>query len=373
MHPKNIEALSHDIYDGALDASLWLETIQSCAEAFSGVGTVILQPGLASPLLYVSSGLEHAAKSYNEYWWQEDIVLSTAQRLGLVRPGIVWDHLFLSNDIKAKSFYFQDFLRTHDIGDIATVIGALNGKTKFAINVQRRLGVAPPDEAEQQSFATVSRHLSRALAIRLELASSQAIGFALSQRLAEFDCAVAILDRTGQAKTWNKAFDTLSEDGVHIRNGSVQLASGTAQTQFELLVRSVATGLPAQQMPDALFVPRPNSLLPLIVRVTPLRGQTCERLGSFTPVHGALLMILKPDNRAYPDLSNILVRLGLTQAQTRVALLIAAGHTTKTAAEYLAVSDETVRSHLKAAYTRLGIDRQADLVRLVGKVVPFET
>ncbi|WP_374701406.1 LuxR C-terminal-related transcriptional regulator [Aureimonas sp. N4] len=53
--------------------------------------------------------------------------------------------------------------------------------------------------------------------------------------------------------------------------------------------------------------------------------------------------------------------------------MIAAGHTTKTAAEYLAVSDETVRSHLKAAYTRLGIDRQADLVRLVGKVVPFET
>lgn len=372
MYPKNIEFVIDRIYDGALDASLWLDTIQSCAEAFNGAGTVILQPGLASPLLYVSPGLEHLTACYNEYWWQKDIVVSTAQRLGLIRPGIVWDHQFLSDEIKAKSFYFQDFLRTHDIGGIATVIGALNGKTRFAINVQRRLGVAPPDEAEQQAFATISRHLSRALVMRLELDSSQAVGSALSQRLAEFDCAVAILDRTGQAKTWNRAFDTLSEDGVHIRNGSVQLASGAAQTKFETLVRCVATGLAAQEMPDALFVNRPNSMLPLIVRVTPLRGQACERLGSFAPVHGALLMILKPGNRTYPDLSNILLKLGLTQAQTRVALLIAAGHTTKTAAEYLAVSDETVRSHVKGVYTRLGIDRQADLIRLVGKVVPFE-
>ncbi len=66
MHPKNIEALSHDIYDGALDASLWLETIQSCAEAFSGVGTVILQPGLGSGLIAQSQKRTVAASAMAE-------------------------------------------------------------------------------------------------------------------------------------------------------------------------------------------------------------------------------------------------------------------------------------------------------------------
>ncbi|WP_090967004.1 LuxR C-terminal-related transcriptional regulator [Aureimonas phyllosphaerae] len=67
----------------------------------------------------------------------------------------------------------------------------------------------------------------------------------------------------------------------------------------------------------------------------------------------------------------MLVGLGLTLTQAKVALLVSSGHTTKSAAEALLVGEETVRTHLKGAFARLGLSRQADLIHLVARIAPF--
>ncbi|ALN73480.1 helix-turn-helix transcriptional regulator [Aureimonas sp. AU20] len=372
MPPTPTLSLGEQFYEAALDGDLWDAALQGYAEAFGGIGTVILQPGLASPILSVTSGVQDAARQYNEFWWREDLVLTIAQRLGLDRPGICWDDDFISSDTKAKSFYFQDFLRRQDIGGVATIVVEQNG-THLAINVQRRFGLAPPDAPERQRFADVSRHLSRALALRLRLDQAEAVQGTLARRLGDFDCAVVVTDRVGRVVESNAAFAALAPDGLTIREGRVHLATGGMQRQFDAVLRAVTGGEMVSGLPDTLVVPRPGSLLPLLLRITPLVGRAAERFTDFTPTHGALILVLNPTHSAYPDLSKVLIALGLTYAQARVALLIAAGHGVKAAAEALSVSEETVRTHLKGVYARLGLSRQADLVRLVAKAVPFGT
>jgi DNA-binding CsgD family transcriptional regulator len=56
---------------------------------------------------------------------------------------------------------------------------------------------------------------------------------------------------------------------------------------------------------------------------------------------------------------------GLTRAEARVAERLAAGMTIPTIATSLGISVGTVRTHLKKAYVKVGVQRQVDLVRVV--------
>jgi len=73
---------------------------------------------------------------------------------------------------------------------------------------------------------------------------------------------------------------------------------------------------------------------------------------------------------AWPDLgpeaeASLVRSRGLTPAEARVAVRMARGSSTARVARELGVSLETVRTHLKRIYAKLGTTRQADLVRIL--------
>jgi DNA-binding NarL/FixJ family response regulator len=51
--------------------------------------------------------------------------------------------------------------------------------------------------------------------------------------------------------------------------------------------------------------------------------------------------------------------------ERRVALLVAEGHTNRSAAEELVLSASTVGTHLRAAFGKLGVNSRVQLTRLV--------
>jgi DNA-binding NarL/FixJ family response regulator len=55
----------------------------------------------------------------------------------------------------------------------------------------------------------------------------------------------------------------------------------------------------------------------------------------------------------------------LTPMERRVALLVAEGHTNRSAAEELVLSASTVGTHLRAAFGKLGVNSRVQLTRLV--------
>ncbi|HZX01781.1 helix-turn-helix transcriptional regulator [Kribbella sp.] len=55
----------------------------------------------------------------------------------------------------------------------------------------------------------------------------------------------------------------------------------------------------------------------------------------------------------------------LTPMERRVALLVADGHTNRSAAEELVVSASTVGTHLRAVFGKLGVNSRVQLTRLV--------
>ena len=55
----------------------------------------------------------------------------------------------------------------------------------------------------------------------------------------------------------------------------------------------------------------------------------------------------------------------LTARETEIVLLISQGYTSKTIAEMLYVSPETVRTHTKRIYCKLGIHNWQDIIKFV--------
>ena len=79
----------------------------------------------------------------------------------------------------------------------------------------------------------------------------------------------------------------------------------------------------------------------------------------------ALVLVVDPSSRPRVDAGMVAEALGLTPAQSEVAALLAAGSSVRDIAEATGRKENAVHKHLKQAYKRLGISRQAELVRLV--------
>jgi DNA-binding CsgD family transcriptional regulator len=56
---------------------------------------------------------------------------------------------------------------------------------------------------------------------------------------------------------------------------------------------------------------------------------------------------------------------GLTATEAKVALCIAGGHDVPSAARQLRVSTNTVHTHMRRVFSKLGVHRQADVVRIL--------
>jgi DNA-binding CsgD family transcriptional regulator len=86
----------------------------------------------------------------------------------------------------------------------------------------------------------------------------------------------------------------------------------------------------------------------------------------------ALLIVNDPDS-AKPQAGELLKQMfRLTSAEVRLVGLLLQGSTLQEACAHLQISIDTGRTHLKAIFGKLGIRRQADIIRVLGNMHIFD-
>lgn len=366
----DLDAISDKLYDAALDPAAWSGALQDVATAYGGLGVSVIDLDGCPRLVEVTPSLDDLVGVYQSTWGKKDPAVAWGVK-NHFRPGILSASQYMSEDFKARNDYCQEFMRPQGIWDILHLLVSPFSGSLRSINIQRLTGAGPVTPEVRRSFERVARHIGRASAIRMRLERADAIQGALADRLSDFDCAAAVVDRGGQLLLANAAFDGLSADGLRLRGGHLRVDSHAMQERLDRLIAQAFGENRGALVPDTLAIARPGSLLPLLVRAAPLKAATAERLLIPAPVHGVLLIVLNPDHPAYPDVTKALVSLGLTPRQSRVAVLIAGGLSPKAASEELGISEATVRTTMKHLYQRLGVTRQVELARLVAKAAPF--
>lgn len=138
---------------------------------------------------------------------------------------------------------------------------------------------------------------------------------------------------------------------------SLRLAGGAEQQRLhEATARVRATG-----GSDSLRLLRAKPLPPLCVVIVPAADAGA----------GSLLPFLRDPRwpQHLPD-SALCELFQLTQAQARVCAALVRGEAAEAIAADLGVAVNTVRSHIKLAMERLGVNRQSELVRHLGAALP---
>ena len=206
-------------------------------------------------------------------------------------------------------------------------------------------------------------HIRQAVRVRQELVAAEAHTYAsVSELLEQTPVGAIFLDRRGAIASANRtALRMLRiKDGIHEWRGALQASSPLDDARFR---RLVARALPrlGHVAVGGYMSARRSAGLPLIVHVhpiTPARADLgAERLA-------ALVLVRDPDARQlHPEMVSDV--LGLTAAESRVAVRLAKGIRVRDIARELGRSENTVRWTLKRVLSKTNSARQADLVRLL--------
>ena len=206
-------------------------------------------------------------------------------------------------------------------------------------------------------------HIRQAVRVRRELVAAEAHAYAeMSMLLEDTPLGVIFLDRRGAIAAVNATAQRMLavKTGVCEWQGNLGASLPADDAKFRRLVTRALPRLGHMAVGGCMSVRRPVGL-PLIVNVHPVTpGRAdfgAERLA-------ALVLIRDPDaNRLDPVAVGDL--LGLTAAESRVAVLLAKGRSIRDIARELDRSEHTVRWTLKQVFSKTGSASQADLVRLL--------
>jgi len=225
-----------------------------------------------------------------------------------------------------------------------------NGESEWAPDKLKRIRALLP-------------HIRQAVRVRRELAAAEAHAYAdVSTLLEHTSLGVVFLDRRGAIDSANKtARRMLSANGaIHERRGTLRAGLPGDDARLQELVARALPRIGHVADGGYTSVRRPTGL-PLIVHVhpvTPARADFgAERLA-------ALVLIRDPDANGL-DREMVGDVLGLTAAESRVAVLLGMGRSVREIAHELDRSEHTVRWTLKNVLSKTNSPRQADLVRLL--------
>lgn len=182
----------------------------------------------------------------------------------------------------------------------------------------------------------------------------------------QLSVGVVLLDHSARIVFANDAAQSLSQDGSPLRLHA-HVTSHCAEHARRLgdLIRSALAGTATRTM----SLPAAGGGRLLMIMVSPVHGADMSRLDvRRLQAAAAMMLICDPDRPSHIPAGWITEAYGLTVAEVRVALAIAAGTTIPNTARRLNVSANTVKTHLRHVYDKTGTNSQAALSRLMATI-----
>ena len=197
---------------------------------------------------------------------------------------------------------------------------------------------------------------------------SRALGFAASSAaLDAFDLsgtAVILLDRQRHVIRANASAELLLTGDVRISGRKLVAKDARATAALDRVLHGLLWSRNGGALAAPIALPRRDQR-PLLAHVLKLSSLTANALADCQ----AAIVLVDPDRQWRPTETTLQAAFGLSMAEARLASRIASGQDLETISAQLGVSKETSRSHLKAIFAKTGVQRQAELVALLARLV----
>lgn len=274
--------------------------------------------------------------------------------------------MFTAKQLRSTEFY-QHYLGPIGIGyvlgtDISEVWGI-----SARIRVSRFEGNGDYGLDERRTLEAIIPYLRSALRVFVRRSDIEAEKEALSTAVSGMSVGSLMVTAEGRIVEANApALAVLQErDGLLERGGRISLQDQKVARQLlDLVRRNAEASLRSGDKGDvrALLIDRPSGRESLSLLVRPAPTKARELLG-IRPM--ALIHLVDPAQPRVKMIDALIQLFGLTPAEARIAALIANGQSIQDIVSSTGNSSNTVRSQLRAIFSKLGVRRQSQLIRAV--------
>jgi DNA-binding CsgD family transcriptional regulator/PAS domain-containing protein len=372
------------IYQGPLEARPWQSFLPLIREIMDAqVVSLVLRPPAAGDrgvILNCRRPTGHASSepaetlladpndweaiTYREQFFALDPFINLPPGKVVTQAELVPDEELLASE------YYHNYLEPIGIFHILGVDTVEPDGLMARLRVARRLEEAPFERQHKELCERMVPHLQRAIQIHARLNRMESERALYAGALDQLTVATVILDEQKRVLSRNSVAETIldDKDGLSVVEQVLQADNRGANEQLQQLVKDAVSAQISGEtsMARALRIPRPSGKadLGLVVRSIPA-SEWSE--GQSSPC----VAVFISDPQMQEDSSRQLLAelFELTPAEANLAIKLARGLSLAEVSEEQNISQHTARAQLKSIFSKTGVTRQAELVRLVLKSV----
>lgn len=270
--------------------------------------------------------------------------------------------LYTEEEMKTSATY-NELLPTSEYND--GVVVRMDGPNESRITWSS----ADPVDGDGWSFDQIETvrallpHFRQYVLVRQVLFDAKALGMSLTSLLETRGMAIVHLDGRGRIVATNERARRILRkgDALFDRAGNLHARLSVDDDALQAVLARALPTRTEQGAGGSLMVARPNRLPGLSVHINPVGAGEID----FRPWRVAVLVLAIDQEPKVIDPALAAAALGLTPAESLVAVLLAEGRTVRNIAAATSRSERTVRWHVRQIFEKRGISRQTDLVREV--------
>ena len=213
-------------------------------------------------------------------------------------------------------------------------------------------------------------HIRQFVRVRQALMRTEARDTTVIALLDNPRIGVLQLDRRGRILAVNDRARLILRhgDGLSDRDGVLRARLPNDQLRLERLLGAALPTSGAVAVSGSMMLGRSSVLPPSVVHVKPVAVPQPDYGARHV---AALVLIVEPGRHHRVDPELVATTLGLTPAESQVAVGLAEGKSVRDMATATGLTDNAIYWHLKQIYQKKSISRQVDLVRLVLSIAEF--
>jgi DNA-binding CsgD family transcriptional regulator len=365
MH-LNEEVLSQlvgGVYDAVANPELWSPLLQQLAQIThaESAGLVAHDAGVHT----ISHSWEidpEMARLHQEHYHSLDV---WGQRGASLPAGSVRTSQSLCPlaELKTTAVYNEFMARFRIEHGLFAVVEQINGPRGGSVSLFRSSSSPEFRTAEEEILCLLAGHLKQAFRLYREFSDLKALSTGLETALNLFPSGVIFLGGNGRVVCMNRAASAVvsEKDGLLVTRSGLRAEKPIEFSLLEKVIREATSTSNGQGLsPGGTVLVSRRKRPPLQIVVSAIRDPAIT-----SQMVAAIVFIIDPTRRQRPALDTLQALYGLTPAECRVALLVGDGHAPRLIAGMVGVSVNTVRSQIKSVFSKTGVKRQGELIRLL--------
>lgn len=352
----------HAVYQSVQAAEPWRGCLALMVKYFQiAKAVIVVQPSIAGApgcVVCVPASGDAMEQTHRSNWHQFDpFNTMPPERVMLASD-------FMTDAQWRGSLFFRDYLR-HDLPAGASHVMGVNIAVQAGIVARLRLyrlpHLPPFGGEDKQRLALFVPHIKQAMTLTAHLNCNALHMKIYEEGLARLNIGVIVLDETDQLLLANPIASQMLDSADGLRLTGRRLAATTlAETRELQRLLDIVRVQPKRVTAMCLSRPSGRRKLAAVVRSFTLANESDGRAQP-----AVALFLRDPDTPAGPAHDIARQLFDFTPAEAQLALELLNGLSLDEAVEKLGVLRNTGRAHLRAIFSKTGVTRQSELIRVL--------